>query len=779
MNEKGNEIKPEEEKNEIKPDEEKNEIKPEEEKNEIKPEEEKNDIKPEEEKNEIIKEEKNLSNSSNNLINMKTYKSYIIQNNIERKSIDSDDNKKIKKNIESRSSVNLNHLSSLSKLTNLYRNYIQQKNFDEENLYKRRSIFPGPQTLKRLSINENEEILEENLYDNLNLDNVVKDRITDAKKALIQYIDEVKKKLDIKYNNYINDVNKLLYEKEKKLSKLLDGEDGGENFINYANNNLFKQLDDILQIHDYIFNALEDHFNLLFSFLEQSNLINQKKPIEYFIYKNSNDILNCWLLNKLDFEQIDLSKIIANKEFSDLFAGYFSKMKNNDFSSISLQKNNIDNFPLEIKLMNKNINKVKKIKFIGLNNDDIININKDIFLIKKNIKFINEAKKVRSLSIINCDFKSNNQIKISFPVLKTFKLKNSLLNTSYLFAYIINDSNTLIKLHLEKVFLTDNGLKIFFLLLSKKNSVQTTLKSLSFKGNLLTKISLENFNMNDIEDNVFKNLQYLDFSKNNIYEFSEKIFRLLPELKVLDLTDNNISNRILFDFLEEGKKIFKFFSLLSNNIFIHNNYSNNIKYVKYVNDNLSSFQHEIKKISFCLLFNQNNMPYLTKLKISPAVKISLRKLDLSFCGINDENLWKFFKNNFGLFNLEILNLSNNCVTDKFFGLCNGTKGDILFEKIKVIDLSFNEINMKEIENVKSLENFVDNHHELKKIKLQNTNFVNGFINLMKKLDFKEDFNIIIPKFTSIKLKFVVESDLNNKVNSEFLPNLLSFKDKTY
>ena len=87
--------------------------------------------------------------------------------------------------------------------------------------------------------------------------------------------------------------------------------------------------------------------------------------------------------------------------------------------------------------------------------------------------------------------------------------------------------------------------------------------------------------------------------------------------------------------------------------------------------------------------------------------------------------------------------------------------------------------MKEIENVKSLENFVDNHHELKKIKLQNTNFVNGFINLIKKLDFKEDFNIIIPKFTSIKLKFVVESDLNNKVNSEFLPNLLSFKDKTY
>ena len=136
-------------------------------------------------------------------------------------------------------------------------------------------------------------------------------------------------------------------------------------------------------------------------------------------------------------------------------------------------------------------------------------------------------------------------------------MKNSLINTSYLFAYIITDSNTLIKLHLEKVGLTDNDLKIFFTLLSKKTSVQNTLKSLSFKGNLLTKITLDNFNMNDHEENVFKNLQYLDFSKNNIYEFSEKIFRLLPELKVFDLTDNNISNRILFDFIHEGRKILK------------------------------------------------------------------------------------------------------------------------------------------------------------------------------------------------------------------------------
>ena len=113
----------------------------------------------------------------------------------------------------------------------------------------------------------------------------------------------------------------------------------------------------------------------------------------------------------------------------------------------------------------------------------------------------------------------------------------------------------------------------------KKNSIQNTLKILSFKKNILTKISLDNFN---IDNNKFNNLQYLNFSKNNIYEVSEEIIKLMPKLKVIDLTDNNISHRNLFVFLKEGTKLFKFIAFLSNNIFIHNNTSNNIEYIKYI-----------------------------------------------------------------------------------------------------------------------------------------------------------------------------------------------------
>ena len=722
-------------------------------------------------KDEIIKEFDKFQSDSN-LVSVKSLQSNIVF----------DDKKSLNRpNISNKENMKESSSSNLSNLSFLFKSFIH-KNISNGHLAdvkRKRTILPNSNIFKNFLLKEKVDVLNNDINnDNINLFNVIKDKIIDAKDDILKYLENSKNKLEIKYNNYINNINELLIEKEKRLSKLMKGNSSSDNLINYANDNLFKKIDDILEIHDYIFSALEDLINILYSFLDQSNLINQKKPIEYFINNNSSDILNCWLLNKFDFNQINLSKIISNKELYDLFSGYFSKMNNNEYSSISLQKNNKINFPLEIELLNKNINKVNKIKFIGLENDDIIKINGEL---KKDIKNIknkenkNEAKKVRSLSIINCNFIQKDMVQISFPVLKEFKLKNTFLETSFIFKYIINESNSLIKIHIEKINLTDNDLKLFFKLLSERKEIQNSLKSLSFKGNILTKISSDNFN---IDNYVFKKLQNLNFSKNNIYEFSEKIFNSLPELKVLDLTDNNISNRIFFDIIKDGEKKFQFIALLSNNIFIHNNNSNNIRYIKYIIDNLSNFQNKIKKLSFRLLFNKKSINYIAKLKISPAVKISLCKLDLSFCGLDDEILLYFFKNNYGLLNLEILNLSNNDITSKIFNLLNEIKSEILLEKLKMIDLSFNAINLEEMNDLKSLDKFLENHHELKKVKLQYTNFLDGFQDLIKDENNRDEINNIINKLTSKNIFIILETGLNN-IMTQILLNVLSFKDKTY
>ena len=71
--------------------------------------------------------------------------------------------------------------------------------------------------------------------------------------------------------------------------------------MNYADDKIFKQIDHLLEIHENIFSALEDHISLLFTFLEEYNLIQQKNPLENFLNTNSSDILNCWFLSKINF----------------------------------------------------------------------------------------------------------------------------------------------------------------------------------------------------------------------------------------------------------------------------------------------------------------------------------------------------------------------------------------------------------------------------------------------------------------------------------------------
>ena len=679
-----------------------------------------------------------------------------------------------------------NSENNLSNLSKLYGDYL--KKIDSSKIFQRtkrqRSIYIVGKNIRHNTFNERNDnnINEEN--DSINLYNIIKDRLTEVKQDTLHYLDKTKQKLELKYNYFIKKINELLIEKEKNLSKLLGGNNKNDNFINYANNNLFKQIDDILEIHENIFSALEDHFNLLYSFLEQTSLIQQKKPIEYFINNFSSDILNCWFLNKIDFNQINLSSIISNKELSDLCAGYLSKMNNNIYPSLSIKKDKEGNLPLEIEILYKNVNKLNKIKFIGLNSEDFTNILQEIknkykhnLEIKNNNENRKSAKKLKNLSIIDSNLFIDKLPKIDFPSLKKFRLKNSFITFSYLFDYIFGETSSLMQIYIENIKMTDNSLKVFFNYLSSKKSILETLKNLSFKRNNLTKVNLQNFNM---ENGQFKNLQFLNISKNNLYEFSPENFKIMPELKVLDLTDNNISNSLLFDAIMVGEKISKFISLLANNIFIHNNRKNNYQYIKYLSEKLSVFEHKIKKISFCLLFNKDNLQQFTKLKISPAVKISICKLDLSFCGLHDENLWKFFRNNFGLLNLEELNLSNNFLTDNVFNLCSGLQGDILMEKLYMIDLSGNKVECRNISDLKALDTFIDNHKELKKVKLQQTSFVQGFKKLIEGKNCKDEINNIIHRLLEKNIKLIIETELDGDVRSnKILKNMFSYKNKTY
>ena len=82
-----------------------------------------------------------------------------------------------------------------------------------------------------------------------------------------------------------------------------------------------------MEIHENIISSLEEHVNILFSFLDEYNLIQQKNPLEKFLNKNSREILDCWFLSKINFDKLSISNIIENKNLSGLIIRYLSKKR--------------------------------------------------------------------------------------------------------------------------------------------------------------------------------------------------------------------------------------------------------------------------------------------------------------------------------------------------------------------------------------------------------------------------------------------------------------------
>ena len=663
-------------------------------------------------------------------------------------------------------------------LGNLFRDVVDKYNKESENMKESRQLLRKTLTIKKFE--KEKEKNNENIIDdqkNFNFSELINVQLNEVKQNTLSYLDKAKNELDKRYSKYIEDINNYINENEIKISKVLPELETNENFMNYADDNIFKQIDYLLEIHQNIFSALEDHINLLFTFLDQKNLIKQKNPFEYFLNTNSNEILNCWFLSKINFNKLSLSNVIINKDLSDLVSGYLCKKRENNFAKVTIQKDTQGNLTLESEFLRDNINNLEKLKFLGLSCDLVSDIlrklnNKKKSNKKKDIEDnIQIGKKLHSISIVESNFSNSELPKLSLPILRKAKIKKSFLPLEYFFDSIVGQTSFLKIINFQNCKLNDKDFLEFFYYLGQKEYLRDSIQYLGFSGNELTFINLKKF-IN--KGGQLKNLQYFDLSKNNIYEFVTDNFKAVPELKVLDLSDNNISNFTFFNSIYSLYKKNKMTSavLLSNNIFVSNNKYNNRDYRKYIYQILSSFKYKIKKVNLSLLYNKDNIQELTTLRISPSVKISMIKLNLSFCGIKTEAIWKFFQNNFGLLNLVSLNLSYNFISNNFFTLCCGQ--DILLEKLKVLDLSMNQINCKDLEEFKQIEIFINNYQRLKKIKIQQNNFTKDIINLYKNNATK--MNEIISKLKIKEIKFLVDTKhvmlIKDKLNE-----IIAFKDK--
>jgi len=526
------------------------------------------------------------------------------------------------------------------------------------------------------------------------------------------------------YNEYEKNVLNYINEEESKLINSYS-ESNSVVLKDLTNQNIFDKINILSGIYNNIIKNIENNFQLLNIFLKQNELIQQKYPIEYFLNKYETQIFNCSLLSKFNMEEIDISRIEKN-DYCNHFFNYLKERKKIIVNKCVIKK---DDKEKEIKYFKENINNIQKLKFIDIDTSSLIKV-VDIICESKDDKQNNLKKIVlKNFNNLNLKKQNINISKAKLEKIEELKFESGNFSNNIILLNIFSSQTVNLRsLTLQKVRMNNLGLNKLMEILKKFND---SLEYLNLSNNLISVIDFSMFLLDETGEKTFNQLKYLNFSNNNIYHIAYIKF---PNIKVIDLTGNNIFNNTTMSFFLKDKGKIGFFN---NNLFISNCEKNNRKYLEYLNRILPTLNYELKFLNLRFTYNKENQIELEKLKLSPKVKISLINLDLSYCGLKTDTVINFLKNNSGLYSLKKLNLKYNNIEIDFLKKINCN--EIKLDNLKSINLNENSISFDDAneENESFILNFLDintslidfiqKHQNLQQLKLVYSGFLKNWM----------------------------------------------------
>ena len=599
---------------------------------------------------------------------------------------------------------------------------------------------------------------------------------------IIKRLDKIKKCTIANFNNQINKFNKYFEDfknqisvyiivKEKNMENLANNERIRASFKKYSYKNIFKKINNMIEIYDNIINNIEKNFELLNKFCEQDNLIYSKNQLENFLINNYQSIEKCSLINQFNFTQIDTLNLFKIDYYKNYFS-YLSQKKINIEESAKNYIINKDEVEAGAKFVKENFYHLEQLKIEGIDTEDFGSIIKNI---ESNI---NKNKKYNLSKFCLQNFNSIEDISTNIKLNKVRKVK--IRKSPYINFYLISkiflqENKNLISLSLEHINFTDIGFRVLIPILIANPYTSQTLENLSLEGNRITVVKYDAENAK-IQDRFFQNLKYFNLSKNLIYKF-EFFLNALPKLKFLDLTSNNIPTG---SFMDSVIKLKDKLVLLNDNMFITNSQNNNIKYIKYLSEKLPTFDTEIKNLNLNFTYDIEKQTHLEKLKLSTIMSITLIKLDISFCGISTDVIVNFFKNNSKFLSLRHLNLRYNNIKGDFFEKMLDNE-EICLDNLNFIDLSENEIICNTIEKTENLAKFIKKYQNFENIQLINSGFFSDWINNIKDINLKgekfKEIYLSLKKYledNKREFKFITNEGNQSFVKKEF-HNFFSFK----
>lgn len=547
---------------------------------------------------------------------------------------------------------------------------------------------------------------------------LINEQLTHMKESMLALLFASQNELSAQYDDYISQLNIFLTTKEEKLNSINQINLKSNNIsacFDYIEKTIFSKFISLIEIHSNIQSAIEKNIGILISFLEKQDLIKEDEPLEAFLFKESNNIFSSWLMTQFNFTNINLSHLLHNNSGMITYCKKFLCLKaEKNSKTIDIRKNSSTSFEAENYFIKNNANLLEKISIFNINTEDLMRYYpKD----KRDNKMF--PNKIASLLISKSDLKDydwTNCLKDSNYLIEHLQFKKVMVNPSFIRAFTFLPD--LKHIHLGKCNLNDRNFDCLLDILRNNEKITNNLKVLSLPGNHFTyiKVVFSSTAMTK-KKNGFSALSELNLESNNIYDFSSENFNYLPQLKVLNLSFNNISSFSIYSLIQEKNKTINCLLLLSGNLNVINNKNHNSDYVNYLTEILPVFDYPVKTMSFALLFNRFTIEKVNNITLGVCANIYLMRLNLSYCSLNTDILLQFLRKNNGLVNLTHLKVSNNIIDIRFFDEYN-KDSNIQIDKLKKLDFSHNSLRLTKETDIWIVQEFLDKNSWLKVLKIQ-------------------------------------------------------------
>ena len=545
----------------------------------------------------------------------------------------------------------------------------------------------------------------------------VKSDLSSLNKKLKDTLTNNSTNLRIKYSNYLKNLKENTLDRVQAKEKRIKDKE----IIGYFYYDAFRNIKRMEQFEKNLGEVIIDSLTNFNNFISMQ-LPYYKYACHQFLLNNEEKLCNNNIYSKITKKQVDkLYHQIRSKNLKSLINGKYP---------VNLEIYISDNYMVDCATLSSTaMNQINSAQIDRLNDNSFIFFFKNVRENKDNV--------VNNLIFNNCELKNVELAKVPFG------FKNLKITNSRIFASIFNNMNfeNLIKFNIDNVQIdTYNFEKIFGTLLRCENK---NLKEISAKNNYITRILINDELYSYAK--IITALEIFNLANNSIYNVDKRIFNIMPNIKILDLSNNCLLHQ---NNCKELIKYCKGIVLLLKNIAISKKTFYNY-YINYYQKFLATNNYNdipLDYINFDSLFYEINKKSISNWDFSLTKKIdNISELNLSSCSLDNEIVSEILLECLSMKNsVSKLNLSYNEINQEIFNILIKDEVKAILQKLKELDLSYNLIKFDDVEGDPKKTKFViflDKYSQLEILNLKSTPFeesINTYIKDEIKLHFAKE-----------------------------------------